>query len=183
MSDLDRHRYFCVVGAAVAQDMQAQGTEVVLGEHIRVFGRLCTIVGVLNSAPPLAIGRQLAPDETVFLPIAAAMRASGGRIRDAIARVRSDVTPEDAQQDVEAYFGRVRPELPVSVTTASQLLARMRSQGQLFTLLLGAIATISLIVGGVGVMNVMLMSVSERRAEIGLRRAIGARLGGLLNYG
>ncbi|MCY3819842.1 MAG: ABC transporter permease [Gammaproteobacteria bacterium] len=177
ISDLDRHRFYCVAGAGVARGIRDAGSTSVLGEHVRVFGRLCTVVGVLQSVPPLAVGRQLAPDQTVFMPIAAVMRAAGARIREAVARMNEGVTPETARLEVERYFQRIRPELPVTANTASQLIARMRSQGQLFALLLGVIAAISLIVGGVGVMNVMLMSVRERRAEIGLRRAIGARRG------
>ena len=175
VSDLDRHRFYCVAGAGLARSMRGAGAVSPLGERVRVFGRLCTVVGVLESVPPLAVGRQLVPDESVFLPIVAAMRAGGGGIREAVAKVRAGVEPEVAQREVEAYFHSIRPELPVRVATASQLLARMRSQGQLFTLLLGAVASISLIVGGVGVMNVMLLSVRERRGEIGLRRAVGAR--------
>ena len=175
VSDLDRHRFYCVAGAGIARSIREASAAPALGQRIRIFGRLCTVVGVLESVPPLAVGRQLVPDETVFMPIVAAMRASGGGIREAIARVREGVEPEVAQREVDAYFSRIRPELPMYVVTASQLLARMRSQGQLFTLLLGTIAAISLIVGGVGVMNVMLLSVRERRGEIGLRRAIGAR--------
>ena len=175
VSDLDRHRFHCVAGAGIAQDIRDAGAASPIGERIRVFGRLCTVVGVLESVPPLTIGRNLVPDDTVYLPIVAAMRAGAGGIRDAVARTREGIEPETAQREVQAYFGRVRPALKVTVTTAGQLIARMRSQGQLFTLLLGAIASISLIVGGVGVMNVMLLSVRERRREIGLRRAVGAR--------
>ena len=177
VSDLDRHRFYCVAGAGVARSMRAAGAVSVLGERIRVFGRLCTVVGILESAAPLAIGRQLDPDDTVFMPIVAAMRAGAGGIREAVAKVRAGVEPEAAQREVEAHFRRIRPELRVTVATASQLLARMRNQGRLFALLLGTVASISLIVGGVGVMNVMLLSVRERRGEIGLRRAIGARQG------
>ena len=175
VSDLDRHRFYCVAGASVAQAIRDASAAPAIGQQVRVFGRLCEVVGVLKSVPPLAVGRMLVPNDTVFMPIVAAMRSGAGGIREAVARVREGVEPEVAQRDVQAFFSRIRPELQVNVITASQLLARMRSQGQLFTLLLGTIAAISLIVGGVGVMNVMLLSVRERRGEIGLRRAIGAR--------
>ena len=175
ISDLDRHQFYCVAGVGIARGIRDAGAAGVVGERVRVFGRLCTVVGVLQSVPPLAVGRQLAPDQTVFMPIAAVMRAAGAKIREAVARTHDGVSPEAARLGVERYFQRVRPDLPVTAATASQLIARMRSQGRLFAVLLGAIAAVSLIVGGVGVMNVMLMSVRERRAEIGLRRAIGAR--------
>jgi putative ABC transport system permease protein len=67
------------------------------------------------------------------------------------------------------------PKLSLFVRSAKQIIASMESQGRIFTLLLAVIGSISLLVGGIGIMNVMLVSVSERKKEIGIRKAIGAK--------
>lgn len=176
ISELDGHRYFCVVGSDVAHALRRAGAGEILGQHVRFLGRLYTVIGVLHPSPGPRFGQNLDPNATVFLPIATLMRMSReDGIRLVFARMESGATPEKAAPEAIAFLERRAPGIRLKVTSAKQLIERMRRQGHLFTLLLGAVGGISLVVGGVGVMNLMLISVNERRAEIGLRRALGAR--------
>ena len=174
ISDLDGRRGYCVIGARIAQAMRGAGARRIVGERIKIEGRLYTIVGVLRDS---ARGqRPFDPNRTAFVPIDTAQRLFGqSEIRRIVARMRPGTHYTVATREVKAYLHRKAPGLRVSVESAKQLIEHMQKQAQLFTLLLGAVGSISLIVGGIGVMNVMLVSVTERRREIGIRRALGAR--------
>ena len=177
ISDLDYRRPWCVVGSDVARAMRDAGAVRVTGEQIRVFGRLLTVAGVLEPVGSRDFLGLSEPNAVVYLPVTTMMRATDtGPLQQIVLRMRPGVRPEEAAREATAFLGsRARGSLEFQVQSARQLIEHMREQTRLFTLLLGAIGSISLIVGGVGVMNLMLISVSERRGEIGLRRAIGAR--------
>ena len=174
ISDLDKRRYFCVVGASVASAMRKAGFEKIIGETVRIDSAVYTVVGILERAPQGK--RRYDPTRSVFIPISAARRVFlRPAIRNFTARMSPGTHHLAATRDVGGYFRRKAPDLKVRVRSAEQLIEQMYKQMRLFTLLLGSLGSISLLVGGIGVMNVMLISVAERRTEIGIRRAIGAR--------
>lgn len=176
ISDLDFRREHCVIGAEVASVLTQIGEDSLIGTSIRIRNRLCLIIGVLKEAPRLGGVQMFDADHSIFVPIRAAERMFPARgIRHIAARMKPDVHHLAAAQDVRDYFDRIAPNLNVRVTSAQKVIEQMQRQTQTFALLLAAIGSISLIVGGVGVMNVMLVAVSERRTEIGIRRALGAR--------
>ena len=174
LSDLDRRRYFCVVGAGVAEALREAGFERIVGETVRLAGAVYAVVGVLEHSSRGM--RRYGPDHSVFIPISTAWRVlPGPEIRNVSARMGPGAHHVAAVQDVVDHFRRVAPGRTVHVRSAEQLIEQMYKQMRLFALLLGSLGSISLLVGGIGVMNVMLVSVTERRSEIGIRRAFGAR--------
>ena len=174
ISDLDRRRYFAVVGAQIAAAMRQAGIERAVGESLTVDGAVYTVVGVLQRTPRGR--RRFDANQAVIIPISTAQRAfDRPEIRDVTARMSAGAHHVAAARDVDGYFRRKSADLLVRVESAEQLIEQMYKQMRLFALLLGSVGSISLLVGGIGVMNVMLVSVTERRREIGIRRALGAR--------
>ncbi len=174
ISDLDHHRYFCVVGAQVASDMREAGFKRIVGEAIKVDGAVYTVVGVLQRASQGM--RRFDANRSVIIPISTAQRVFRQfEISNVTARMSPETHHVTAVREVGDYFRRTAPGLEIRVRSAEQLIEQMHKQMRLFALLLGSVGGISLLTGGIGVMNVMLVSVSERRLEIGIRRALGAR--------
>lgn len=177
LSDLDAQSRYCVIGSNVAADLQKKGAGKLIGNKVRVGDNLFTILGVTNEVPQGGM-RRFEPNEMIYIHITTALRVfSNAEISSITARVTPGFTNNTARDQVMAYFASLGKGTAVRITSPEEIIAQMEKQMQMFTLLLGAIGSISLIVGGVGVMNVMLVSVTERRREIGIRRALGAKRG------
>ncbi len=177
ISDLDDRSYFGVVGADVASAMRRVGARQIVGEVIKLDNQRYTIVGVLVKTPDRnTLSLDINPNRSVFLSIRNAQRILPGKgIRTVVARSSRGVHYTVATTQIHAYFKRKLKGLNVSVDSATELIEQMEKQMQLLTLLLGTIGSIALIVGGIGIMNIMIASIAERKSEIGLRRALGAR--------
>ena len=175
VSDLDQHRYFCVVGAELADFLQKTGTTKILGGQITADGRAYTIIGVLENVAEGGL-RPYGMNRAMMIPLSTALRTfQNPEINTIMARIAPHIPIVQLKGDIADFFKNRARGMQVEVTSAEELIERMKKQMQMFSLLLGAIGSIALIVGGIGVMNVMLISVSERRSEIGLRRALGAQ--------
>lgn len=177
ISDLDVDRSFCVIGASIADKMRQNGETQPIGQIIEVNGLLFTVVGVLNhTTENYALPIQVEANNAVFVPITTARRAIvPANIDIVIARSRAGIHHTAAVADVQSFFQDRSPQVSLDILTAKELIAQMEAQMGIFTLLLGAVGSISLIVGGIGIMNIMLVSVAERRREIAIRRALGAQ--------
>lgn len=176
ISDLDFRRFYCVVGAELAENLRKAGARQLIGEPFKLAGHTCTIVGVLRASSTSTTLRRFDPNQTAFMPLSTVRRVfPSAEARYIIARMDPSVHYTVVEAEVREYFRRKAPDAAIRVRSAQDLIERMEQQMQLFALLLAAIGSICLIVGGVGVMNVMLVSVTERRMEIGIRRALGAR--------
>lgn len=173
ISDFDGSANYCVLGNSKARWLAEMGVSDPIGAEVVFIDKLFTVIGVAGVVPtgtfsPYEI------NEGVMVPIATALRStSRPQISVFGARMTSHGVSAEADQELKAFF-QYASRQTVRMNSAEELVAQMNRQMRMFTLMLGAIGSISLLVGGVGVMNVMLVSVSERRKEIGIRRAVGA---------
>lgn len=175
LSPLDGNSLFAVVGAEAAAVLRGVGPPVQLGELLRIGDYQFQIIGVL--APQLHNPLlPVAADGSVFIPASSVSRLSSTvRIGNVIARV---IPGADLQRTAHSFETLLSEQLggrEVNVQIPRQLLDGLKRQADIFAWLLAGLGGISLLVAGVGVMNVMLMSVRERRREIGVRLALGAR--------
>jgi putative ABC transport system permease protein len=180
--DVAKHRRVAVIGQTVLEELFPGQSAV--GQNIKVNGSNFEVVGVLA---PKGSNGTTNEDDVVMAPLTTVQDAlSGpGPIDSITVEASSAETLDDAESEVtqiieERHKVKDTAEPGFTVLNQGSLLEASSSTSGVFTTLLGEVAAISLLVGGIGVMNIMLVSVTERTREIGIRKAIGARRSDIL---
>ncbi|MGE5485942.1 MAG: ABC transporter permease [Ignavibacteriales bacterium] len=145
-----------------------------LGQTVSISGYPFTVIGTLASKGA-SMGQD--QDDIVIIPVSVAERITGRReIGRLYVQAKSAEDSAVATEHITAiYLKKFGREDAIRASSQEELLSTINSMTQTMTMMLGAIASISLIVGGIGIMNIMLVSVSERTREIGIRKAVGAK--------
>jgi macrolide transport system ATP-binding/permease protein len=173
-ADVESYAPVVVLGATVADNVFGAGADPI-GQYLLVNNVPFQIVGVLGAKGATSFGGDM--DDAIFVPLTTGqMRLFGRRFVRAITVQVADVERMDqTQQAIETMLTARHRKTDFQIRNMASILETASDTQNTLTLLLGSIAAISLVVGGIGVMNIMLVSVTERVREIGIRMATGAR--------
>ena len=168
--DVDRHQNVCVIGDYLAQ---AAFRGDALGKTISLSGVPYTVIGVLSKSGDSSEG---SADDVIYIPYANAQRLGGG-YGDMYLMTSTDRDTASAAKGIieNRLFKTYQSSDYYMVMTSAEMMDAMNTMMNTMMIVLVAIAAISLLVGGIGIMNIMLVSVTERTREIGIRKSLGAK--------
>lgn len=182
-ADESARRRVVVLGANVPEMLDAE-PETMIGRNVQIRSISFKVVGVMASKGGQGWRN---PDDFIWIPLATAQfRVTGNEFVESIsAKVAEDSTLEMAMLEIERVLRREHGILPgkdndFAIMDRTQFAQSRQEATQVFTYLLAGIAGVSLVVGGIGIMNIMLVTVTERTREIGVRKALGATRGNIL---
>jgi len=175
--DMNKRNRVAVIGTTVASNLFAKENPV--GKNIRINNQPFKVIGLLESKGQSSVGQD--QDDVIYIPLTTAQERMLGitYVQSINVQVSSQEKMEQVQAEIENLL-RSRHHIlagkddDFNVRNLTSLMETVNQSTSMLTLLLGAIAGISLIVGGIGIMNIMMVSVTERTREIGIRKALGA---------
>lgn len=182
-TDVDNNSYVCVVNHAAAEELI--GYVDCVGEAIQLNGVTYTVVGVLSEDEDSLTSMFTSGNMVAYIPYTSLIRLSASVVSDITSfyvGAPEGGTVESAENAMERILMQrfEEDDDAYRISTSDLLEETMNNITSVLTILLGGIAAISLIVGGIGIMNIMLVTVTERTREIGIRKAIGASRGTIL---
>jgi len=170
--DVERRQKVALIGTYVAQELY--GDKNPIGQQIKINGDLFTVVGLLEVK---SNSTAQSGDDKVIIPYTTAKRLlRNSTIRNFSVQAKAPETVEQAMEVLQDFLFKVFNDADAyRVFNQADMLENINEATRSLTMMLGGIAGISLVVGGIGIMNIMLVSVTERTREIGIRKAIGAK--------
>ncbi len=187
-------RPVCVLGNSTARELFPLTSPI--GKVIRIGGNFFKVIGVMAVKGQLGAGGKFTdPDNSAFIPFdttfarfgsfqyrrsGSAQEATRVEVDRAILQVDGPDTLQPVSQMATNMLTRMHKQNDVTVTIPYTLMEERKQSERIFRWVMGSLAAISLLVGGIGIMNIMLANVAERRSEIGLRRALGATRGNIV---
>ena len=170
--DMDYMQKVAIIGTAVADDV-FEGEDPV-GKTMKINGQIFKVVGLLEEK---AEGQDQSDDDQVIIPVTVAQRLSRNTIiRNFSVQASSPEIVSSVMEELNVFLTKIYKDSNVfRVFNQAQMLSTLNDITGTMAVILGGIAAISLLVGGIGIMNIMLVSVTERTREIGIRKAIGAK--------
>ncbi len=183
VADERDHGQVCVIGAGVRRDLF--GVDPAIGKDLKINDVWCEVIGVLVAeANPVTEVQGVAvssTDHEIYMPFTTALRKlDHDPLKSPLSEIVVRLEPQAPARETGAVVGTLLDHLhggarDYDIVVPDALLEHSKQTQQLFNLVMGLIAGISLLVGGIGIMNIMLASVLEQTREIGVRRAVGAR--------
>ena len=181
--NMNKRDRVAVIGTTVAENLF--GSENPVGRNIRVNNQPFRVIGLLESKGQSSMGQD--QDDVVIIPLTTAQERMLGitYVQSISVQVKDALYMDQVQEDIEVLLRQRHrivgdKEDDFHVRNLTSLMETMTQTTTMITLLLGSVAGISLIVGGIGIMNIMMVSVTERTREIGIRKALGATFGNII---
>ncbi len=170
--EVEKRQKVCVVGTYTASELF--GTKAAVGKTLKINGETYSVIGVLEET---ADSEEGSSDDAIYIPYTLATSISWMRgVNSYVLSARSEDTVDGAMNKLESYFLSIFGSTDYfNIMSQQEMMDQMDEMTGMMTSVLVGIAGISLLVGGIGIMNIMLVSVTERTREIGIRKSLGAK--------